>query len=546
VRNDPANAEVVHLLGLLVSQSGNFNESLDWLTRSVELSPRVARYWRNLGAVAVAAGRLDQAAEGYRRAVEIEPGDSASHLSLGGVLHRLGRVEEAEQHHRRAVTLSPKSASAYKSLAHDLTELGRADDAIDCYRTALALDPSSTSLHSDLLFAMQYSDRNSAAERLAEAKRYGQRFPGIRTFTHQKKPSAERTRIGYLSPDFRRHTVRHIIEPILEAHDRKRFEIFCYSAVREPDAVTERLAKLAEHWIPIANLSDDAAAERIHADRIDILVDLTGHMGGNRLPIFARQPAPLQLQIGYPATTGLTAMTHHIADPFCAPLGMENHFTEKLLELPDCGWMYKPCDEYPPVAPLPVLSNGYFTFGCLNNPVKVSETAVKLWSQILKRVPRSRLLLLSPIPNRHLIDRFGREGIEEHRLELAPRVPRDKYLRLFHRIDLSLDPTPYNGETTTCDSLIMGVPAVTRAGEALASRRGACINRNVGLDPLIAKDAEEYVAIATALAQDLESLASLRQNLRQRFAASPMCDGERYTRALEAGYRQILHGANVT
>ncbi len=574
INEDPSDDDAAHVLGLLLSQSGGFAGALEWLQKSIAMNPANRRYRGNLVGVMIAAGRADEAERAAREAVQFDPrsaeaylllgrvlearGDPSSaaecfgqavalnssfpdaHISLGNALRRLGRVEEAQAAHQSAIALAPAQSAAHQGLALDLLELGRAAEAAASYQAARKLDPASAALHSALLFTMQYSDRISEAERLEEALRYGSRFAPVEKRPHANaRTPGRRLRVGYVSPDLRLHTVQHLIEPVLEAHDRQHVEVFCYASVRQPDDVTARLKRLSDHWIDIARINDAEAAARIRADRIDILVDLTGHMGDNRLPLFALRPAPIQLQIGYPATTGLAGMDFHIADPHCAIAGMEREFTETLLRLPDIGWMYKPCGDYPEVGPLPALKNGFVTFGCLNNPAKISDSAVSLWASVLRAMPSSKMMILSPRPNRHLLDRFANRGIDADRLILTPRQSRLHYLQRLSQIDLALDPSPYTGETTTCDGLWMGVPAVTLTGNSMASRRGASILSNVGLAHWIAQTPEEYVAIAARMAEDLESLSSLRASLRERMRQSPLTDGPRYTGHLEAAYRQI-------
>ena len=370
-----------------------------------------------------------------------------------------------------------------------------------------------------------------------------------------------------------------LIAPVLRHHDRSKVEVFCYSAVRNPDRVTERLRGLADQWRDISNLTDEAAAELIRSDRIDILVDLAGHWADNRMTLLARKPAPVQVQIGYPGTTGLSAIDYRITDERSDPPGAEAFYSEKLWRMPRCAWCYEPDEDGPLVEPLPALSAGHVTFGCLNNPVKVTDRCLQLWGRILECVPGSRLMLLSAgekvaqspstvfrrpaeshrltstsgrtqpraaVPHKsqpraavpHGQTRSRRAGTVPH-VELVRRQPRDKYLELFNQIDIALDPFPYNGETTTCDGLWMGVPHVTLAGDRCAARRTMSHLCNLGLGELVASSAEEYVQIATALAEDLPRLADLRLSLRRRMRESPMMDYRRYVVELEAAYQQM-------
>jgi len=374
--------------------------------------------------------------------------------------------------------------------------------------------------------------------------------------------------------DFREHPVPRLIGPVLRHHDRSQVEVFCYSSVAQPDRMTERMKGLANEWRDISRLSDHEAAELIRSDRIDILVDLAGHWADSRMMLFARKPAPVQVQILYPGTTGLEAMDYRITDEWSDPAGdSDGHYVERLVRLPRCAWCYQPDEDGPAVRPLPALSAGHMTFGCLNNPVKVTDQCLQLWGRILENVPGSRLLLLcagenvaqpppavsergstscvafppdggtqprAAVPQVLPIqDRLGRLGINPVRVEPVRRQPRRQYLELFNQIDIALDPYPYNGETTTCDGLWMGVPHVALAGDRCASRRTMSHLCNLGFGELVASSGDQYVRIATTLAGDLPRLAELRASMRERMAGSPMMDYRGYIVHLESAYRAM-------
>ena len=363
---------------------------------------------------------------------------------------------------------------------------------------------------------------------------------------HLNRPDpCRRLRIGYVSPDLRRHPVSAIFTPLLEAHDRKRVEPICYYNFDGEDAVTLHLKALAAHWRPVAGLSDEALCQQIRADRIDILVDLAGHTAHNRLLAFARRPAPIQVSwLGYFNTTGLATMDYFLSDPWSSPAGQERHYVERLLRLPHTRFCYQPPEYMPGVGPLPAESNGCITFGCLNNLSKLNENVLALWGAVLRAVPRSRLLLqaaaLDDAPNRA---RFGelcaKHGIAQDRLELRCFVPIDRAPASYAEIDIALDPFPFCGGMTSLEVLWLGVPLVTLAGETIASRQSASMLMNLALPELVAVNAEQYVDIATRLAHDLPRLAALRSGLRVRFAASPLMDYPGFARALEAAYRDM-------
>jgi predicted O-linked N-acetylglucosamine transferase (SPINDLY family) len=348
-------------------------------------------------------------------------------------------------------------------------------------------------------------------------------------------------RVGYVSPDLREHPVASFLTPVLAHHDRSRFHVTCYADVARPDGVTRHLQTLADAWRDLPGRSDAQVADLIQADSTDILVDLAGHTACNRLLVFARKPAPVQVtHFGYPNTTGLSTMDYRISDRYADPPGRtEAYHTEELVRLPEVAWCYRPLAA-PEVTPLPARAAGHVTFGSLNNLAKITPQAIALWSELLRAVPGSRLVLLTGAgsqADQRLHDLFGQHGIDRARLELLGRRPRDRYLALYQEMDIALDPFPYNGGVTTCDALWMGVPVVTLAGESYVSRQGVALLSNLGLDDWVAGAPDAYVDIATRWAHDVEGLGRLRAGLRERMTNSPLTDGLRFTRFLAEAYR---------
>lgn len=572
----PADARACHLLGMIAHDAGRYEDAVELMQRSVELAPSSADFRNNLAAL---LGRLDQnelAAAQLREVLRLHPGHAAAHNNLGVALERIGRASEALAEYRAAVRLQPKyvealhhlanaaravgrleeaaaadrqalaarpdEPSAWRGLADTFGEMARQDDVIDAHRRAVALMPGNPAEHSNLLFCLHYSPHVTASQRREEAERWAalhaqpiEPFPASSNDPDPERP----LRVGYLSPDFRGHTIATLIEPILAGHDRAKVRVFCYSAVQKPDSVTQRLRGLTDEWRDVARSRDQVVAERIRSDEIDILIELAGHMGGNRLLVLARRPAPIQVQLGYAGTTGMSAVDYRITDAYCDPAGAEGYYSEELVRMPRCVWPYRPPEFAPPVAPLPALKAGRITFGCLNKLIKVSDDSIAVWSRLLLAVPGSRLLLLSHADNPEIPQRFAQHGVGPERLGAATRRNSAEYLALFHRIDIALDPFPYNGDTTTCDGLWMGVPLVTLAGDAFVSRRGVSHLANVGLSELIAQSADEYIQIASGLASDVSRLMDMRSTLRQRMQSSPLLDGPQYTADLEAAQRQM-------
>jgi predicted O-linked N-acetylglucosamine transferase (SPINDLY family) len=340
--------------------------------------------------------------------------------------------------------------------------------------------------------------------------------------------------LGFVSPDLGRHPVGYFLVRVLENFNQEQHETICYSDRIVKDDWTHRFQAAVTQWRDVSGMSDARLAEQIRADRIDVLFDLAGHTAHNRLLVFARKPAPLHITwIGYEGTTGLAAMDYLLADRHMVPEGSRQHYRERVLRMPDGYLCYDPPDAAPPVGPLPSLEKGYATFGSFNNLAKITPEVVAVWAEILRRAPTARLVLKyrglgdSTVKRRYL-DLFAAHGVETQRLELVPPSSYAEYLAAYHQVDVALDTFPFSGSATTCEALWMGVPVVTCPGETFASRHSLSHLSNVGLTETIAHDLDEYVDLAVSLAGDLPHLAVLRAGLRQRMAASPLCDGKRF------------------
>jgi len=355
-----------------------------------------------------------------------------------------------------------------------------------------------------------------------------------------------RLRIGYVSPVFLDEVVGRNLIPLFRRHDRRNFEILCYSGVARPDPLTAVFREHAHAWRSTVGVGDEALAEMIRSDGVDILVDLTQHMAGNRLPMFARQPAPVQVSFaGYPESTGLEAIGYRISDRHLeAGSKVEDNRRKEQVCLIDSFWCYDPCGAEVEAGPLPALENGTVTFGCLNNFSKVNERTLSLWARVLGRVTNSRLILLSGMGSQRerTLETLRKEGVERGRVEFVDFRPRRDYLELYRRLDIVLDTAPYNGHTTNLDALWMGAPVVSLAGKTPVSRAGLSQLTNIGLPELVAHSEEDFVRIAVELAGDLPRLAELRSTLRDRMQASVLMDAERFARQIEEAYREMWRG----
>lgn len=586
---DPQNPNALHLLGVLAQEAGRNEEAVALISQAIRVFPHGPAFHNNLGNALKALGRLEEARNAYLSALRLQPDYTEAQSSLGLVLHGLkrwdeavelfltalrmrpdhpivlnnlgvslnlmGRLEEATAAFRRSLELNPDQPETHNNLSSILYEQGDSEGALAHGRKALELRPGYTAAHSSLLLRLNYEPSLTPGELFAAHKEWGR--------VHEAPPAKELPafrvdlnserllRVGYVSPDFRRHSVAAFFEPLLLGHDRTQVEIHCYSQVADPDEVTQRLCALSDHWRKIVGLNDDALADLIRQDRIDVLVDLAGHTANGRLPLFARRPAPVQITwLGYPNTTGMKAFnarfTDEVADPKGA--GAEAFHTETLVRLPQGFLCYGPPREAPPVAPLPALHRKHFTFGSFNSLLKVNAKVISAWAEILKRTPGSRLLLKGLLQrdaaNRRRFEKlFEDRGVSLGRIALIPAVPEFRdHLATYAQVDLALDPFPYNGTTTTCEALWMGVPTLTLRGDRHAGRVGASILSRVGLEAFIAEDLGSYIQSAELWAGRARALSDLRAGLRNRMAASALCDAQGFAAQMEAAYRELWEG----
>jgi predicted O-linked N-acetylglucosamine transferase (SPINDLY family) len=549
VRLRPDFAEAHNNLGLALLGQDRSLEAAASFREAVRLRPDMADAQNNFG---LALHKQDQLAEAlvcFQRTAQLRPGDAQVHHNLGTVLWHLGRFGDAVAAYRTALELRPDYAQAYLGLANVLMDQGELDDAIAAYRSALALKPDAAHIHSNLIFALQYHPGYDAAAILEEGRRWNRQHAAPlqeRIQPHRNDPDpARRLRVGYVSPDFREHATAFFTISLLSNHDHGAFEIYGYADVQRPDRLTERLRGHVDVWRDTLGLSDERVAELVRRDQIDILVDLTMHMAGNRLLVFARKPAPVQVTwVAYPGTTGLSSMDYRLTDPYLDPPGrFDAYYAEQSIRLADTFWCYDPLIDPVPVNALPAVHNGYLTFGCLNNFWKVNDGVLALWAKVLQAVPQSRLLLLAPMDHARdrVLARLDEAGIVAGRVEFVRKQPRPEYLTLYHRIDLGLDPLPYNGHTTSLDAFWMGVPTLTLIGKTVVGRAGWSQLCNLGLQELAAATPQEFVTLAARLAGDLPRLQGLRGTLRRQMQGTPLMDSQRFARQVEQAYRQMWH-----
>jgi protein O-GlcNAc transferase len=533
-------------LGMAMWGLDRADEAVASYQLATELNPNLPLAWESLGTLLMGRRQLSSAADALRHAVALRP-TAISYLNLGRALGGLDQFDESLAMLRKAVESSPNHAEAHDALGTALQWCGQMDEAVAAFRRAIDLEPRNFIAHSHLLYAMLFQGQSSPEEIFAEhlewARRHTAHLVPTPAGENDRSPD-RRLRIGYVSPNFRNQAIMSFVMPIIENHDRGAMEIHCYSDTRAPDEWTARLKRQADQWRDTATLSDLQLAQLIRADNIDILIDLTGHIGDGRLRAFALKPAPVQVSyIGYQGTTGVPAVDYFLTDDWADPAGQtERYFVEKLQRLPETFFCYEPPSDAPDIGPLPSTAAGLITFGCQNNLAKVTPRTIALWSRVLNAVPDSKLILLAP-NSREVDDRilsaFTPAGISQNRIELVRRAsPRD-YLDRYNRIDIALDPVPFNGHTTTCDAAWMGCPTIILAGTIYPYRFGGTILRNIGLSDLIANDENDYVRLTGELAQNQQRLLRIRSSLRDEMRRSPITDGPGFTRKLELAYRQM-------
>ncbi|HEY2342365.1 MAG TPA: tetratricopeptide repeat protein [Chthoniobacteraceae bacterium] len=534
-------------LGSALIETGQLDEAVAELREAIRMKPDYAEAWNNLGVVLLALNRMNEAIAAGRSALLCDPKFVDGYYNLANALKFGGNLDEAGSVCRKGLEIHPDHAESYNGLGNILKEQGRLEEAIAAYRQAVKLKSDYVEAQSNLILTFCYWQESDPREILAECLEWERQHAAVfeeqvSRFENDRSPE-RRLRVGYVSPDFRFHVAGRQVLSLLRAHDRERVEIFCYSNVLQSDSFTQEIRSQSDHWRNIVGLPDETAAAMIRADRIDILVDLALHTARQRLLVFARKPAPIQVTyLGYPGTSGLRVMDYRLSDPQLDPLDADmTCYREKTFRLPHTYWCYEPLLETPPVSPLPATTAGYVTFGCLNNFAKVSAKSIDLWLEILVAVPSSRLLLHAPRGDcqEETRRKFARRDLTPERLEFVERCSWAEYLQNLQRIDIALDPFPFNGGITTCDALWMGIPMVTLSGASAVGRAGRSVLFNLGLPELVAETPERYREIALELAGDLPRVAALRASLRERFEQSSLRDAAGFACNIESAYRAM-------
>jgi protein O-GlcNAc transferase len=540
-------------LGGLWKEQGQLERAAACYRRAIELQPDYADAHYNLGVVCQDQGQITEAAACYQRAIEFNPQFAAAYTNLGNVRQIQGRLDEAIDWYRRALEIQPDHAPTLSNLGNVYTDVGALDESMAYFERALELDPHAAAIRSNLLVALQYAPDVTPASLATAHAEYQRRLAApLRAAwrPHDNPRDAERPlRLGFVSADLGSHPVGYLTIRVLEGLQRLGVPVVCYSDRIIADALGSRFRRAAAEWYDVYGLNDAELAARIRADRIDVLFDLAGHTARNRLLVFARRPAPLQITwAGYVGTTGLEAIDYLLADRYHVPPEAESYYCEKVLRMPDGYVCFDAPADAPPVGPLPALTGRGVTLASFSNPAKITPPVVAAWAQILRRLPDARLLLKyrgldSRASSERLRRLFAAEAISADRVELLGWSPHADLLSLYNQVDLALDTFPYSGGLTTCEALWMGVPVVTWPGMTFAGRHALSHLSTVGLTETIADSRDHYVELAVRVAKDLPHLAALRSGLRARMAASPLCDGQRFAEHLLALLRECLSKA---
>jgi protein O-GlcNAc transferase len=547
VEIDPDNFSALFNLGNLLLAARVFPLAESAYREALRLRPDWVEALIGLGCALEGSEAIDEAAAAYRRALALSPGHAGAALNLSDLQTATGDGAGAEETLRECLKIVPGLLPLMQKLADLAHDAGRLSECVAILRDMVGNNSDLFFAHCILLFQLNFVPEVTAAELLQEHRRFGvwleDRVAAAALPSAVPGDAQRRLRVGYVSPDLHRHSVANFLAPVLGCHDRRAVEVFCYSIDAGEDEITAELKSRADHWCAAAAWDDDAIARAIQSDQIDILVDLAGHTGGNRIGVFARKPAPVQFTwLGYPATTGLKRIDYRLCDAHTDPQGeAERWQTEIPMRMPDSQWCYEPFGEMPAPSSLPRLTRGYWTFGSFNNGRKIGERTLNVWAKILLAFPQSRLRLCrlrNKVVENWALNALEERGIARECVEICRYLPVNEYFGSFADIDIALDSFPYNGTTTSCESLLMGVPVLTVAGQHSASRVGISILNAIGLPDWIAKSEEELPALAMRKLEKPEAIARLRAELPGRMRASPLMDGPRFTKNLEIQYRR--------
>ncbi|MDP3846733.1 MAG: tetratricopeptide repeat protein [Pseudomonas sp.] len=542
-------------LGIALRAQGKFSAAVASFNHAITSNPNYTPAYNALGSTLKAQGKLLAAIQIYQQALTLNPNYADSHNNLGNAYQALGELDKSEKSYNRALSIDKNHVDAYNNLGNALQAQGRHAAALTNYHQAISLSPNNPTLRSNLLFSLSTYENCSAQQYREEAQSYGQLTLTLaKPFSQwpclSAAPSREdKLRIGIVSGDLKTHPVGYFLESIVKHLNPADIELFAYTTQPLEDELTHRLQPYFSQWQSIVGRSDAMAAQLIHNDEIQILIDLAGHTAHNRLPVFAWKPAPVQVSwLGYFASTGVIGMDYILADHISLPATNKSHFSEKPWYLPQTRLCFNPptSDTQLPVTSAPVQNNGYITFGCFQKLTKINDNILRLWGDILKALPHARLRLQNkqmncPTAQAQLQQRLATFGIVAEQIIIINEMPRADYLEAYSQVDIILDTFPFTGGTTTCEALWMGVPTLTLMGNSMLARQGASLLSCVGLSAWIAHNENEYIDKALSFAANTESLIQLRSSLRATMLKSPITDAPRFAKNLELAFKKMWH-----
>jgi protein O-GlcNAc transferase len=539
--------------GILLSaieNQGKLQKAIQYLDYAIQLYPDNAEVYNNRGVVFREFKQFNKALDSFDKAIQLNPDYTEAYSNLGSLLSKIGQFDQAIKNYQIAIRKNPNYAEAYYNYANMLSDLGYMQEALENYDSCIRLENNFITAYSNRALTLNYCidiTADKIFKKHCELEHYLKNHLMIDQFIANKRYKNPRIKVAYLSPDFHTHSVSYFFLPLLKSHNKNLLESYCYYNNDINDGMTTMLKNTAEHWRSIKDLNDQAVVELIIKDNIDILIDMAGHTSNNRLTVFSYKAAPIQISwLGYPNTTGINAINYRFTDEIADPVGESDQFySEQLIRLPHGFLCYQGDETIPMQQQLPAIKNGYITFASFNNLSKINNLVINVWSKILNALPESKLVLKSKfftnseIKSRYL-NLFAKQGIEISRIRLLSFLAKkEDHLGMYNTIDIGLDPFPYNGTTTTCEALWMGVPTITLKGNRHSSRVGTSIMTHIGLEEFIAKDEQEYINIAIQLANNTLCLANIRAHLRQQLQDSTLCDSDQFAQDIEGVYANL-------
>jgi predicted O-linked N-acetylglucosamine transferase (SPINDLY family) len=585
LNQNPNHPDALHLLGIIIGQTGQLSQAITLIQKAIDIHDKDSAYYSNLAIFLARKGECSKALEQYQKSLSLNAEDPGTFNNMAMALYAQKNFEQSILYFKKALELKPDYdearihlsmafeasnqighaiqcceyvieqstnkhllAKAYNQLGNLWLKKASSTDAIESYKKALSNDNHHHQIWSNYLLTLNYNSEMTASQIYHAHQDWGQQIEKefVPLSFHSNIPDVNRPiRVAYMSPDFRMHPVAFFIEPLLKYHDGRIIEVYCYEDVQKPDQMTKKLKQHQHKWIKICGHSNEFVSSLIQSDGIDILIDLSGHTAKNRLPVFARKPAPIQLSyLGYINTTGLKTMDYRLTDTYADSVHSKHLYSEKLVYLEPCFCCYQPPDISLNISDLPALSKKYITFGAFHNLAKVSPNTLELWAELLHAISKSKLVLQSISLSDHETNKrfrqyFQSKGIESYRIEFLGYQSFNEYLKKHHDIDIFLDTQPWSGHTVCCHALWMGIPVITMEGHRYAERMVGSILKTLNLNDWIAKTKAEYLQKAIFWSQNKEQLSIIRNSLRSQFLKSSVCDGLTFTRQIEMIYRQL-------